>query len=95
MPWVQRNVGGDIIGLYAKRQNGFAEEFIADAVLPPVPPPLNIDMLNAVLASKGSVVRAVTVLMFGEINKLRVKNGDPAYTMAQFKNALDAEMDAP
>jgi hypothetical protein len=37
---------------------------------------------------------AVTKLMFKEINKLRVANGDAAYTVAQFNAALQNEIDA-
>jgi len=37
---------------------------------------------------------AVVKLFFKEINKLRVKNGDPAYTVNQFNNALQAELEA-
>ena len=48
--------------------------------------------LNAALVEPGSVVRALGLVMFTEINKLRVKNGDPAYTMAQFTAALKAQM---
>jgi hypothetical protein len=48
--------------------------------------------LNTALAEPGSVVRALGLVMFAEINKLRVKNGDPAYTMQQFLNALQAQM---
>lgn len=48
--------------------------------------------LNAALVEPGSVVRALGLVTFAEINKLRVKNGDTAYTMAQFKAALLAQM---
>ena len=47
--------------------------------------------LDEVINSTG-VLRAVGLVMFDEINKLRVKNGDPEYTMAQFKSALVAKM---
>jgi len=36
---------------------------------------------------------AITKLMFREFNKLRVKNGDLAYTAKQFNDALQAELD--
>ena len=52
----------------------------------------DIANLNSVLTSDGSVVRALGLIMFDEINKLRVKNGDTAYTMNQFKAALAAKM---
>lgn len=48
--------------------------------------------LNAALTAQGSIVRALGLVMFAEINKLRVKNGDPAYTLAQFVAALQAQM---
>lgn len=50
------------------------------------------ERLNAALTEPGSVVRALGLVMFAEINKLRVKNGDPAYTMQQFTTALQAQM---
>lgn len=50
------------------------------------------DLLNAALAEQGSLSRALAMVMFAEINKLRVKDGDPAYTLAQFKAALQAQM---
>lgn len=64
----------------------------------PAPPPprpdgeIDQESLNNALTAPGSVVRALGLVMFDEINKLRVKNGDPAYTMTQFKNALIAKM---
>lgn len=36
--------------------------------------------------------KALCRLFVKEINKLRIKNGDPAYTVAQIKAALKAEM---
>lgn len=93
MPYVERDSNGKIVGLYAKFQAGIAEEFIANAVLLDPPVPLNLDILNGILVQKGSLSRALAMVMFQEINKLRVKNGDPAYTLAQFKTALTNEMD--
>lgn len=40
------------------------------------------------------VTKAIVKLMFKEINKLRVLNGDPAYTVEQFNSALQAELEA-
>ena len=37
--------------------------------------------------------KAMFKLIIKEINKLRVKNGDPAYTVGQIKAALKAEME--
>jgi hypothetical protein len=48
--------------------------------------------LNAALAAPGSFVRALGLVMFAEINKLRVANGDAAYTLTQFKSSLKAQM---
>lgn len=48
--------------------------------------------LNAALVAPGSVVRALGLVMFTAVNALRVKTGDPAYTMQQFLSALEAEM---
>lgn len=48
--------------------------------------------LNAALAQPGSVVRALGLVMFAEINKLRVAGGSTAYTMPQFVTALKAQM---
>lgn len=63
-------------------------------VAPPAPDLSAIDTaaLNEALTSPGSVVRALGLVMFAEINKLRVKNGDAAYTMQQFIAALKAQM---
>lgn len=72
--------------------------YIGGVYTPPVSPPppdhaaIDQSALNAALAEPGSVVRALGLVMFGEINKLRVKNGDPAYTMPQFVAALKAQM---
>lgn len=66
--------------------------------VPPIPPPppdlsaIDTATLNAALTEPGSIVRALGLVMFAEINKLRVKNGDAAYTMAQFMAALKAQM---
>lgn len=48
--------------------------------------------LNAALVEPGSVVRALGLVMFQEINKLRVLAGQLVYTMAQFIAALKANM---
>lgn len=48
--------------------------------------------LNAALIEPGSVVRALGLVMFAEINKLRVKTGDTPYTLNQFTTALKAQM---
>lgn len=48
--------------------------------------------LNRALTEPGSIVRALALIMFDEINKLRVKGGDPAYTLNQFRNALVNKM---
>lgn len=63
------------------------------------PPPPVIDLsaldqevLNHTLSQDGSIVRALGLLVFEEINKLRVKGGDAAYTMNQFKAALKSKM---
>ena len=48
--------------------------------------------LNRALAENGSVVRALAEVIFAEINKLRIKTGDPAYTKQQFVTALKAQM---
>ncbi len=95
MPYVQRNGGGAIIAIFAQPQPGFAEEFAANPVLPPPPEPLNMDLLNAILISRGSILRALALVMFAEVNKLRVINGDPVYTLAQFRTALESQMTPP
>lgn len=58
----------------------------------PPPIPTDQDILNEALIAKGSVVRALGLVMFAEINKLRVKGGDAPYTLAQFRAALVAQM---
>lgn len=99
MPYVQR-IASKIVGLYASLQPAIAEEFLADnnaeviAYLNPTVDTSSLDTaaLNYALTQNGSVVRALGLVMFDEINKLRVKNGDPVYTMTQFTNALKANM---
>lgn len=62
----------------------------------PPPPPtsdqLDTKALNEALVQDGSVVRALAEVMFLEINKLRVKTGDAAYTKAAFVAALKGKM---
>lgn len=69
---------------------------LPDAPLVAQPPvdlaAMDIETLNSTLTANGSVVRALGLVMFAEINKLRVKNADPAYTMQQFLDALKAQM---
>lgn len=48
--------------------------------------------LNAALTEPGSVVRALGLVTFQEINKLRVLVGQQAYTMPQFVAALKANI---
>ncbi len=48
--------------------------------------------MNEALAQDGSIVRALGLVLFEEINRLRVQAGLTAYTMTQFKNALFAKM---
>lgn len=97
MPYVERR-NGQIIGVYAQRQEGYAEEFIeGDIIIPPrTDDELDLEALNAVLAAKGSVLRALALLILDEINILRQRPaGSPALqprTAGQFKNALQAKM---
>lgn len=67
---------------------------VADApVLPPPDyPVIDQETLNAALAEPGSVLRALALLTFQEINTLRTRGGLTAYTMAQFTTALKAKM---
>lgn len=67
---------------------------VPDPVQPPPPTIDEIDQatLNSALAAKGSAFRALAILTFKEVNKLRVLNGDTAYTLAQFTAAMKAEM---
>lgn len=99
MPYVQRQ-NGKVVGLFAQPQPGLAEELLADnhadviAFLNPVVDVSALDTatINAALMQEGSIVRALGLVIFDEINKLRVKNGDAAYTLAQFQAALKAKM---
>ena len=50
------------------------------------------DTLNRALVEPGSMVRALGLTMFAEINKLRIKTGNAAYTMPQFIAALKARI---
>jgi len=52
------------------------------------------EMLNRALAEPGSIVRALAEVMFQEINKLRVRGGQTAYTKQQFIDALKTAMRA-
>lgn len=69
---------------------------VVDGVYTP-PPPRDFTeedqkTLNEALMQPGSIVRALALVMFDAINDLRVKDGDPPYTMEQFRNALKAKM---
>lgn len=66
--------------------DAFAYDVAADAAA------TDQDTLNASLIEDGSIVRALGLVMLAEVNKLRVKTGDPAYTLNQFKAALRAQM---
>lgn len=90
--FAQRDNQRRVIGLYAIKQPGIAEEEVPDTT-ELFDFNTSLDTLNRTLSQKGTVTRGLAVLMFKEINKLRVKNGDPAYTLAQFTTALQAEMD--
>ena len=81
-------------GEYVEMPEGMYEQYLIDKQPPPPPDYDAMDMaqLNAELINPGSVVRALALVIFAEINKLRVKGGDPAYTLAQFKAALKAQM---
>lgn len=48
--------------------------------------------LDAALVAEGSIVRALVILTFEEINKLRAQAGLAEYTLDQFKTALKAKM---
>lgn len=63
--------------------------------VPPALPDLNaIDLaeINNALAQPGSIVRALGIVTFQEINKLRAKAALPQYTMDQFITALKANI---
>ena len=79
------------------RQELAAWEAEGNTIAPYVEPVIDWDAVDfaevsAALTRPGSVVRALGLLLLQEINKLRVKNGDAAYTMQQFKDALRAQI---
>lgn len=53
---------------------------------------VDLDTLNAMLSEDGSIVRALAVIIFKEVNKLRLLTLQAPYTMTQFKAALQNEM---
>lgn len=66
----------------------------ADSVpTPPTSAEKNQAILDEMMLAKNSPLRGVVVLMFKEINKLRVKNGDAPYPPATFWTAYLSEMD--
>lgn len=69
-----------------------AEEAAWAARRIPTSDEIDQDALNKALAEPGSIVRAMADVMMAEINKLRVKGGDAAYTKAQFVAALKGKM---
>lgn len=73
--------------------DAYKAELLA-AYVPPVTDFTALDLatLNDALAAPGSVVRALALLTFQEINALRVRAGLTAYTMTQFTTALKAKM---
>jgi len=58
-------------------------------------PAIDAAALNAALIAEGSVFRALGLVLFDEINKMRtnpITTPRPAYTMQQFLEALQANM---
>ena len=53
---------------------------------------LDMDTINQTLSQPGSIIRALGILTFKEINKLRQFAGLSQYTLEQFKTALRNEM---
>ncbi len=100
MPYVQRDESNKVKGIYAVLQPGIAEEWLPPdspdvlAFLNPIIDTnlLDQETLNQALIAPGSYTRALGLVMFDEVNKLRVKGGDAAYTLNQFKAALKAKM---
>ncbi len=63
------------------------------AYTPPIDPAsMDTTNLNDALTQPGSVVRALGLVTFQEINNLRVLAGQTAYTMPQFVAALKANI---
>lgn len=90
---MRKAVNGEVVEMTADEIAARQAEEAAWAARP-IPTDDEIDQaaLNVALVEPGSVVRALGLVMFAEINKLRVKTGDPAYTMLQFTAALKAKM---
>lgn len=90
MPYVERDAEGAIKGVYANRQPGYAEEFVADAVLPLPAPVLDQDTLNAILLEEGSVLRAISEIQFRMIKGTVLVT--PSITVAQYRTLLKNAM---
>ena len=84
MAWVQRKAGG-IVGVYRNRQDGYAEEELADdhsEVLAFLPPPPEIDQSNLDnIAKCDKAILLAAATMAGRT---------PAQARAAFKAAWDA-----
>lgn len=52
----------------------------------------DLDDLNTALSTEGSIVRALALVMFEEVNKLRKLSGQSEYNLTQFKTALKNKM---
>lgn len=97
--FVQRQ-NGKVVSLFSQLQPNVAEEELDENhpdILTFNNPTYDLSAidqatLNAALAQDGSVTRALGIVMFKEINKLRANAGLTQYTMPQFVAALKAEM---
>lgn len=78
-------VGGGV----SVREASVAERAEIEGAYPTVD---DLRALNAALIEEGSVFRALALITFEEINRLRVNAGLSAYTIEQFKTALKNKM---
>lgn len=59
---------------------------------PKTPGELDQETLNDALLAQGSIFRGLALVLFDEINKIRVDSGKTAYTMTQYRNAVLSKM---
>lgn len=84
--------GVEIEFTFAEEADRDAEEAVWANRRIPTDDEIDQEELNRALIMEGSIVRAIVEVMFIEVNKLRIKDGDSEYTRLQFVNALKSKM---
>ncbi len=95
MPFVQRDEDGNIKGVYACLQPGYAEEEVPEELA--VLPPRVIDtkqVVDAVFSETGNIVRALSDALLALTNEVRALKSAEPISADQFKADLVASVAA-